>query len=140
VIPIATSDLGAPAQQAPRVPTPFWPSPIWLSLLLSGLGLAIAPAVQAEPPALHYAWQVAGLTRSQCLTQAQRALAAQGMVALQSDGISIAGQTDSVTAMFLCLDHPQTTPANAISTVVMVVAGSDEAQTEALREALQQAF
>jgi hypothetical protein len=108
----------------------------WLTALLSGLGLAAAnPAVQAGPPGMHYAWQVLDMDTAQCLERAQQAIAAQGLDPIQNDDTSMAGRSEAVTAMFVCIENPST-----VTTVVVVVAGADDDQSLALREALKLAF
>jgi hypothetical protein len=108
----------------------------WLTFLLSGLGLAATgSAVQAGPPGVHYAWQVLDIDTAQCLARAQLALEAQGLDPIQNDDTSIAGRSETVTAMFMCIENPP-----AITTVMVVVASTDDEQSIALREALKQAF
>lgn len=107
-----------------------------LTALLTGLGLvATTAASQAVPPGMHYAWQVLGIDTAQCLSQARQALESQGLEPVQNDATSIAGRSETVTAMFVCLENQPAT-----TTVMVVVASDDDAQALALREALKQAF
>ncbi len=104
--------------------------------LLTGLGLvATISATQAAPPGMHYAWQVLGIDTTQCLSQARQALESQGLEPVQNDAISVAGRSETATAMFVCIENPPAT-----TTVMVVVASDDDAQALALREALKQAF
>ncbi|MBD2231256.1 hypothetical protein [Phormidium tenue] len=107
-----------------------------LTALLTGLGLMATTSVaQAAPPGVHYAWQVLGINTAQCLGQARQALESQGLEPMQNDATSVAGRSETVTAMFVCLEsQPATT------TVMVVVASDDDEQALALREALKQAF
>ncbi|MBE9157933.1 hypothetical protein IQ265_14015 [Nodosilinea sp. LEGE 06152] len=108
----------------------------WLTALVSGLGLvANMPAAQAAPPGIHYAWQVLGIDTAQCLSQASQALESQGLEPVQNDSTSVAGRSETVTAMFVCIENPA-----AITTVMVVVASDSDEQALALREALKQAF
>lgn len=107
-----------------------------LTALLTGLGLvANLPNAQAAPPGLHYAWQVLGINTLQCLSQAQQALESQGLDPVQNDATSIAGRSETATAMFVCIENPAT-----ITTVMVVVASDDDGEALALREALKLAF
>ncbi|PSN10671.1 hypothetical protein C7293_27225 [filamentous cyanobacterium CCT1] len=107
-----------------------------LTALLGGLGLATTvPAAQSAPPGMHYAWQVLGIDTAQCLSQASQALASQGLEPIQNDATSIAGRSETVTAMFVCVESQP-----AITTVMVVVASDNDDQALALREALKQAF
>ena len=107
-----------------------------LTALLTGLGLVtLIPATQAAPPGMYYAWQVLGIDTAQCLSQARRALESQGLEPVQNDATSVAGRSETVTAMFVCLENPA-----AITTVMVVVASDNDEQALALHEALKQAF
>ena len=107
-----------------------------LTVMLTGLGLAATvPASQAAPPGMHYAWQVLGIDTAHCLSQARQALESQGLEPVQNDAISMAGRSETVTAMFVCIENQ---PAN--TTVMVVVASDNDEQALALREALKQAF
>ncbi|MBE9110884.1 hypothetical protein IQ273_15835 [Nodosilinea sp. LEGE 07298] len=107
-----------------------------LTALLTGLGLAAnMPATQSAPPGMHYAWQVLGIDTTQCLSQASQALESQGLEPMQNDATSLAGRSDTVTAMFVCIESQP-----AITTVMVVVASDSDEQALALREALKQAF
>ena len=107
-----------------------------LTALLTGLGLAatVSPT-QAAPPGVHYAWQVLGIDTVQCLSQARQALESQGLEPMQNDAISVAGRSETVTAMFMCIENQPAT-----TTVMVVVASDNDEQALALREALKQAF
>ncbi|MGB3200477.1 MAG: hypothetical protein WBA99_06225 [Nodosilinea sp.] len=108
----------------------------WPMALMTGLGLvAPLPAAQASPPGMYYAWQVLGIDTDQCLGQARQALASQGIEPVQNDATSVAGRSETVTAMFVCIENP-----TDVTTVMVVVAGDDDDQALALREALKRAF
>ncbi|MFQ4137480.1 hypothetical protein PGN35_014280 [Nodosilinea sp. PGN35] len=108
----------------------------WLTVLVSGLGLAaVTPGVQASPPGVYYAWQVLAMDTAQCLGQAQRALLSQGLAPEQNDATSMAGRSDDVTAVLVCVENPAD-----ITTVMIIVASEDDDRALALREALQLAF
>lgn len=108
----------------------------WLSLFLTGLGLAAAtPALPTGPPGVYYAWQVLDMDTAQCLVQSRQALASQGLEPVQNDATSVAGRSEAVTALFVCLENPP-----AVTTVMVVVASDDDDQALALREALKLAF
>lgn len=107
-----------------------------LTALLTGLGLvATIHTAQAAPPGMHYAWQVLGINTAQCLSQARQALESQGLEPMQNDATSVAGRSETVTAMFVCVESQPTT-----TTVMVVVASDNDEQALALREALKQAF
>ncbi|MBW4459641.1 MAG: hypothetical protein KME47_05285 [Nodosilinea sp. WJT8-NPBG4] len=107
-----------------------------LTAMLTGLGMVAAiPAIQAAPPSMHYAWQVLDIDTAQCLAQARQALESQGLEPVQNDATSVAGGSETATAMFVCLENPPTT-----TTVMVVVASDSDEQALALREALKQAF
>ncbi|MBD1872943.1 hypothetical protein H6F75_05575 [Nodosilinea sp. FACHB-131] len=107
-----------------------------LTAMLTGLGMvATIPAIQAAPPGMHYAWQVLGIDTAQCLSQARQALESQGLEPVQNDATSVAGRSETATAMFVCLENPPAT-----TTVMVVVASDSDEQALALREALKQAF
>ena len=112
----------------------------WLAALLTGWSLAApsstpGPIAQAGPPGMHYAWQVLPITTDQCLSQARQALASQGLEPVQNDATSIAGRSEVVTAMVVCIENPAT-----VTTVMLVVASDDDSEALALREALKLAF
>ncbi|MGB5971837.1 MAG: hypothetical protein WBG38_00885 [Nodosilinea sp.] len=108
----------------------------YLPTVLTGLGLAAnISAAQAAPPGVHYAWQALDINTAQCLRQAQQALESQGLEPIQNDAISLAGRSETVTAMFVCMEN-----AAAVTTVMVVVASNDDAEALALREALKRAF
>lgn len=107
-----------------------------LTAMLTGLGMvATIPASQAASPSMHYAWQVLGIDTAQCLSQARQALESQGLEPVQNDATSMAGRSETATAMFVCVESQPTT-----TTVMVVVASDDDAQALTLREALKQAF
>ena len=106
-----------------------------LTAVLGGLGLTANAAAQATPPGMHYAWQVLDIDTAQCLTQARQALESQGLEPMQNDATSVAGRSETVTAMFVCIENPAD-----ITTVMVVVASDSDEQALALREALKLAF
>ena len=102
---------------------------------LVGLGsLAVAAAAQAEPPGVYYAWRAMDTNVSQCLNQAEQALESQDLTTVQTDDISIAGRSEDSTAVFVCLENTDAT------TVMVIVASTDDDQALALREALKAEF
>jgi len=108
----------------------------WLTVLVSGLGLAAtAPGVQASSPGMYYAWQVLAIDTAQCLDLAQQALLSQGLDPVQNDATSVAGRSEAVTAMFVCIENPA-----AVTTVMVVVASDNDEAALALQEALKLAF
>ncbi|NJL44733.1 MAG: hypothetical protein HC922_01270 [Leptolyngbyaceae cyanobacterium SM2_3_12] len=108
-------------------------------LWLASLGLmATATAVRAEPPGVFYSWRATNTDVPQCITQAEEALMAQNLTAIQADATSVAGRSEDITAVFICLDNAVSTPAS--TTVMIIVAGTDDEQTVAMREALKTSF
>ncbi len=107
----------------------------WLTVLLSGVGLAAAPAVQAIPPGVYYAWQVLAIDTAQCLDQTEQALVSQGLDPVQNDATSMAGRSEAVTAVLVCVENPAD-----VTTAMIIVASDDDDQALALREALKLAF
>ena len=110
----------------------------WQTLLMAGLGwAAIGPAAQgaAAPPGVHYAWQTLTINTAQCLELARQALASQGLDPVQTDGTSVAGRSETVTAVFVCAENP-----TAVTTVMVVVASDDDRQAINLLDALKLAF
>lgn len=106
---------------------------------LAGLGLmAAATAAQAEPPGVYYSWRATDTDVAQCITQAEQALTAQNLTALQADATSIAGRSEDLTAVFICLDNSMAISDS--TTVMIIVAGGDDEQTVAMREALKTSF
>jgi hypothetical protein len=111
-----------------------------MNMLTGAIGLGLvgltlgATAAQAEPPGVYYAWQTLTGDTAQCLNRANQALSRQNLTLFQTDPSSIAGQSDAVTAVFVCLQNPGNT------TVMMIVASEDEPQAMALREALKTSF
>jgi hypothetical protein len=77
------------------------------------------------------------MTVAQCIDQADNALASQDLNPLQTDEISIAGQSDEATAVFVCMESPD---ESDYTTVMVIVASIDDDQAVTLREALKQAF
>jgi hypothetical protein len=110
----------------------------WQACLIAGLGwAAIGAAAQgsAAPPGVHYAWQTLTIDTAQCLELAQQALASQGLDPVQTDGTSVAGRSETVTAMFVCAENPA-----AVTTVMVVVASDDDSQALNLLNALKLTF
>jgi hypothetical protein len=107
----------------------------WLTILVSGLGLAATPGAQAIPPGVHYAWQGLTIDTAQCLAQAEEALVSQGLDPVQNDATSMAGRSETVTAVLVCVENPVD-----VTTVMIIVASDDDDQALALREALKLAF
>lgn len=96
--------------------------------------LAIASPAQAEPPGVYYSWRALETPVAQCIDQAEQALASQDLEPVQSDDISVAGRSEDTTAVFVCLDN------GTFTTVMVIVASSDDEQAYDLREALKAAF
>lgn len=105
--------------------------------LTGGAILASAAAAQADPPGIYYSWQAMATDVNQCIGQAENALESQDLAPVQMDAISIAGQSDEATAVFVCMEAPD---GAAYTTVMVIVASADNDQALALREALKQAF
>lgn len=96
--------------------------------------LAIASPALAEPPGVYYSWRALDTSVPQCLDQAEQALTSQELEPVQSDDISVAGRSEDTTAVFVCLDNGTST------TVMVIVASSDDEQAYDLREALKASF
>ncbi|QQE63400.1 hypothetical protein GFS31_00650 [Leptolyngbya sp. BL0902] len=105
--------------------------------LTGGMMLASAAAAQADPPGIYYSWQAMTTDVNQCIGQAENALESQDLNPVQTDAISIAGQSDDSTAVFVCIEAPD---GADYTTVMVIVASADNNQALALREALKQAF
>jgi hypothetical protein len=101
---------------------------------VTGLGLAMATPALAEPPGVYYSWRETQISVPDCLRRAQAAMTAEGLENILADSTSIAGQSEDVTAVFLCLDHADAT------TVMVVVASEDDAQAVTVRESLKAGF
>jgi hypothetical protein len=101
---------------------------------LAGLGLATATAAQAEPPGIYYSWRETEISVSQCIRRAEAALEGEGLENILADPTSIAGRSEDVTAVFICMEHSDST------TVMVIVAGEDDAQAVRVREALKAMF
>ena len=113
----------------------FW-KPIAASLT-GGVILAAAASAQAEPPGIYYSWRAMATSVAQCIDQAENALESQNLAPVQTDAVSIAGQSDDTTAVFVCMDSPGEID---YTTVMVIVASADNDQALALREALKLAF
>ena len=103
--------------------------------LLSGAALA-----QAEPPGIYYSWRAMAINVDQCIDQAENALASQDLNPVQTDAMSIAGQSEEATAVFVCMENPATPTEAATTTVMVIVASADNDQAGALRGSLKLAF
>lgn len=108
-----------------------------LASLTGGAMLTVATAAQADPPGIYYSWRAMTTDVNQCLSQAESALESQNLTPVQTDAISIAGQSDEATAVFVCMESPSEFTA---TTVMVIVSSADDDQAIALREALKQAF
>ncbi len=93
-----------------------------------------ATAAQAEPPGIYYSWRATNTDVAACLDQAGEALESQDLATVQADETSVAGRSEESTAVFVCLETPDST------TVMVIVASTDDEQALALREALKEAF
>ncbi|MFH7245516.1 MAG: hypothetical protein ACHWZW_21995 [Spirulina sp.] len=112
----------------------FW-NPI--AVCLTGGVMFSSAASAQEPPGIYYSWRAMDMTVAQCIDQADNALASQDLNPVQTDAISIAGQSDEATAVFVCMESPGEID---YTTVMVIVASIDDDQAVTLREALKQAF
>lgn len=96
--------------------------------------MAVAAAAQAEPPGVYYSWRETDISLPQCIRRAEAALQEEDLENILADSTSIAGRSGDMTAVFICLEHQNST------TVMVVVAGQDDAQAVRLREALKASF
>lgn len=103
-------------------------------LALASLSFTTSVAAQAEPPGVYYSWRESEISVSQCISRAQAALEGEGLENVLADATSVAGRSEAVTAVFVCLEHPDTT------TVMVIVAGEDDTQAVQVREALKAKF
>jgi len=101
---------------------------------LAGLSLTTATAALADPPGVYYSWRETEISLADCLRRSEAALITEGMENILADSTSVAGRSEDVTAVFVCLDHADST------TVMVVVAGADDAQVVEVREALKAIF
>ncbi|HEY9764484.1 MAG TPA: hypothetical protein V6D07_18295 [Trichocoleus sp.] len=100
-----------------------------------GLGvLASAAIARAEAPGVYYSWRELETTSPQCLDRANQALTGQELRDIRTDGNSIAGRNDEATAVFVCLQ------GQAGTTVMVIVAATNDEAAVNLREALKLAF
>jgi hypothetical protein len=147
---VSTDSLGIPAAlgwgccQIGRISTVnqgLWlKSWLWKPMatcLTGGAILATATAAQADPPGIYYSWRAMATDVNQCLNQAENALESQNLTPVQTDAISMAGQSEDTTAVFVCMDSPGEVTA---TTVMVIVSSADNDQAIALREALKLAF
>ncbi|MEB3289388.1 MAG: hypothetical protein VKI82_05700 [Leptolyngbya sp.] len=112
---------------------------LWKPVLggfVGGALLASATAAQADPPGIYYSWRAMATDVNRCIRQAENALEAQNLSPVQTDAVSIAGQSDDATAVFVCMEAPDPT----VTTVMVIVASADNDRALALREALKRAF
>lgn len=100
----------------------------------TGLSLMTATAAYAEPPGVYYSWRETEISLPQCIRRAGAALEAEDMENVLADSTSVAGRSEEVTAVFICLEQQDAT------TVMIVVAGQDDAQAVRVREILKAAF
>lgn len=110
-----------------------------LGVGLTGGALILGASAQAqgEPPGIYYSWRATTTDVTQCIDRAGQALASQDLTPVQTDTVSIAGQSEATTAVFVCLETPGDSEA---TTVMVIVAGANDDQAVALREALKRAF
>ena len=101
---------------------------------LTGMGLATATAVRAEAPGIYYAWRETELSVPECIQRAGRSLETQGLENVLADSASIAGRMEGVTAVFICLEHADST------TVMVIVSGEDHTEAVRVRELLKATF
>jgi hypothetical protein len=101
---------------------------------VTGISLTTATAVLAEPPGVYYSWRETEISVPDCIRRGSAALETEGLENILTDSTSVAGRSEDVTAVFLCLNHSNST------TVMVVVAGEDDAQAVRVREALKATF
>jgi hypothetical protein len=101
---------------------------------VAGLSLATPTAALADPPGVYYSWRETEISLADCLRRGEAALATEGLENILADSTSVAGRSEEVTAVFVCLDHSEST------TVMVVVAGADDTQVVRVREALKATF
>ena len=100
--------------------------------------VSVAWARASEVWAVHLSpWRATTTDVTQCIDRAGQALASQDLTPVQTDTVSIAGQSEATTAVFVCLETPGDSEA---TTVMVIVAGANDDQAVALREALKRAF
>lgn len=108
----------------------------WISAVMgAGLLTTTAAVARAEAPGVYYSWRSLDTNVSQCLTQAQAALQTQSLDNIEVVSNSIAGRSDVATAVFVCLENPDTS-----TTVMVIVSSVDDQVAVDLREALKSAF
>jgi hypothetical protein len=101
---------------------------------VTGLSMATPMVALAEPPGVFYSWRESEISVADCVRRGEAALEAEGMDNISGDTTSVAGRSEDVTAVFVCLDHANTT------TVMIVVAGADDTQAIRVRESLKATF
>jgi len=99
----------------------------------AGVLLLGAPA-RAEARGVYYSWRALDTDPEQCIDRAVRALDSESLVDVRVEGNSVVGRNPDATAVFVCLQD------SAASTVMVIVASSDDASAITLREALKTAF
>ena len=103
-------------------------------LAATGLSLAAATAAQAEAPGVYYSWRETEISVPECVRRAGTALETEGLDNILADSTSIAGRSEAVTAVFVCLEHSEST------TVMVIVSGEDHTQAVTVRESLKARF
>lgn len=114
--------------------------PCGLAGLTGGVLLGGSALAQTEPPGIYYSWRALATNVNQCINQAENALASQDLNPVQTDAVSVAGQSEDTTAVFVCMENPAATAEAATTTVMVIVASADNDRALALREALKLAF
>ena len=101
---------------------------------VTGLSVATPMVALAEPPGVFYSWRESEISVADCVRRGETALASEGLENISGDTTSVAGRSEDVTAVFICLDHADST------TVMIVVAGEDDTQAVRVRESLKARF
>jgi len=99
-----------------------------------GLSVTTPMVALAEPPGVFYSWRESEISVADCIRRGEAALEAEGMENISGDTTSVAGRSADVTALFVCLDHANST------TVMIVVASEDDTQAVRVRESLKATF
>jgi len=107
---------------------------LWSAGLGLGVTLAAALPVSAEPPGIYYSWAELDTTVAQCLRRAQQVMEDQSLTLVGRNDTSVAAGTSDLTAVFVCLEQP------AATTVMVIVASTNDDVAAATRNALVEAF
>lgn len=115
-----------------------------IPLFAVGLSLALSQVVSqvagAEVPDIYPTWRVLGINAEQCLARADTAFEALDIEQTEMTSTSISGRYQAATAMFICVADEGGGADQVTTTVMLVVAGEDETDAIALRDALKEVF